>query len=85
MPACVVKFVSVIQGCPLWSEHNIIFLLQAGLARSGGGVESPPPGNYLPVDIIANPDILEPPYVLAEASAAALAWRSEVVSVAIIP
>ena len=72
MPACVIKFRSVIQGGTLWPEHDVVFLLQAGLARPGGRVEPPPPGNDFPVE------------ASAEASGAALAWRSEVMTVAIV-
>ena len=84
MPACVIKFRSVIQGGTLWPEHDVVFLLQAGLARPGGRVESPPPGIDFPVDIIGNPIILELPHIFAEASAAAVTWRSEVITGAIV-
>ena len=66
MPACVIKFRSVIQGGTLWPEHDVVFLLQAGLARPGGRVEPPPPGNDFPVDNIGNPIILELPHIFAE-------------------
>ena len=48
MSASVVEFAPIVKGCPLGSEHDIIFFLQLGLARSGGGVKTPTPGNYFP-------------------------------------
>ena len=48
MSAGVVKFAPVVESGLLRSEHNIIFLFQAGLTRSGGGVKTPAPGNYFP-------------------------------------
>ena len=48
MSAGVVKFTPVVKSGPLGPDHDVIFLLQAGLARSGGGVKTSAPGNYFP-------------------------------------
>ena len=84
MPACTIKFASGIEGSPLWPKHYIKFFLQASLARPGGGVEPPPPGNDLPVNVIADALVLQFPHVLAQTSAAALLSVVEVISVTIV-
>jgi hypothetical protein len=48
--ASVVEFAHIVKGCPLRSEHDIIFFLKAGLARSGGGVKVAPCRGLSPLE-----------------------------------
>ena len=51
MSAGGIKFTSGINSGPLWPEHDKVFLLQTCLARPGGWVKPPAPGNDLPFEI----------------------------------
>ena len=84
MSAGGIKFTSGINSGPLWPEHDKVFLLQTCLARPGGWVKPPAPGNDLPGDVVRDVQVFQVPHVFAEAGAGSLAPVSEVVTMAVV-
>ena len=84
MSAGGIKFTSGINSGPLWPEHDKVFLLQTCLARPGGWVKPPAPGNDLPGDVVRDIQVFQVPHILAEAGAGSLAPVSEVVTMAVV-
>ena len=86
MSTGVIKFTSGINSGPLRPEHDTVFLLQPCLARPGGLVKPPAPGNDLPGDVVRDVqvEVFQVPHILAEAGAGSLAPVSEIVTMAVV-